>query len=99
MMSTLLSGGLPLVSALQTAGASIQSRRLAVAVTAATHKVCEGHPLARSLEEAGRFPPLLVGKVEGGESTRALSPILTSPPPLFKIYIDSTHTPALSLLD
>ncbi len=99
MMSTLLSGGLPLVSALQTAGASIQSRHLAVAVTAATHKVCEGHPLARSLEEAGRFPQLSVEMIEVGESTGALSQMLTSVAEFYEEDVDAALAAALSLME
>jgi type IV pilus assembly protein PilC len=56
MMSTLLSGGLPLLPALQTAGESIQSHSLTEAITKAAQGVREGRPLARSLHETGAFP-------------------------------------------
>ncbi|HLH09646.1 MAG TPA: type II secretion system F family protein, partial [Terriglobales bacterium] len=44
MLGTLLSGGLPLVPSLETAGSSMQSRAIADAIAEASHKVREGRP-------------------------------------------------------
>src|SRR6185312_2690777 len=77
-MSTLLSGGLPLVQALDTAGNSMESKLVARAVLDSVHKVREGQPLSRSLEESGVFPELAYEMVEVGESTGALPAMLTS---------------------
>src|SRR5262245_41128958 len=72
MMATLLAGGLPLVPALETAGASMESRVLANAIDESAERVRQGLPLARSLEETKVFPDLAVEMVEVGESTGAL---------------------------
>jgi type IV pilus assembly protein PilC len=99
MMATLLAGGLPLVPALETAGASIQSREVAGAVTAAAQRVREGQPLARSLEASGRFPELSVEMIEVGESTGALPQMLTSVAEFYEEDVETALTAALSLIE
>jgi type IV pilus assembly protein PilC len=99
MMSTLLSGGLPLVPALSTAGASIESREIAVAVVEAAQRVREGQPLARSLQDAKRFPELAIEMIEVGESTGALPQMLTSVAEFFEEDVETALATALSLVE
>jgi type IV pilus assembly protein PilC len=99
MMATLLSGGLPLVPALQTAGASIQSGRLAQAVAEAAKQVREGLPLARSLEKSRRFPDLAVEMIEVGESTGALPQMLTSVAEFYEEDVEASLAAAMSLIE
>jgi type IV pilus assembly protein PilC len=99
MMSTLLTGGLPLVPALETAGQSIQSREVANAVTAAAKMVSEGQPLARSLAESKRFPVLSVEMIEVGESTGALPQMLASVADFYEEDVENALTAALSLIE
>jgi type IV pilus assembly protein PilC len=77
-LSTLLQGGLPLVPAMETAGASMSSRKVVNGISAATTTVREGRGLAKSLEDQKIFPDLAVEMVEVGESTGALPSMLTS---------------------
>jgi type IV pilus assembly protein PilC len=99
MMATLLSGGLPLLPALQTAGASIQSGRLAQAIVEAAMQVREGFPLARSLEKSRRFPDLAVEMIEVGESTGALPQMLTSVAEFYEEDVESSLAAAMSLIE
>lgn len=99
MMATLLSGGLPLVPALETAGSSIQSRYVANAVKYATQKVREGRPLAKSLEETKAFPDLTVEMIEVGESTGALPVMLTSVAEFFEEDVQNALAAAMSLIE
>ncbi len=99
MMSTLLSGGLPLVTALETAGASIQSTALAKAITTASRAVREGRPLARSLLETGKFPPLSVEMIEVGESTGALPQMLSSVAEFYEEDVETALSATLSLVE
>jgi type IV pilus assembly protein PilC len=99
MTATLLSGGLPLVSALQTAGSSMQSPELAAAVAGATQKVREGNALAHSLESSGRFPALAVEMIEVGESTGALSQMLTSVAEFYEEDVETALAAALALME
>ena len=78
ILSTLLQGGLPLVPAMQTAGASMSSRQILNGILNATERVKEGQSLAKSLETEKIFPDLAVEMLEVGESTGALPAMLGS---------------------
>jgi type IV pilus assembly protein PilC len=99
MLGTLLSGGLPLVPSLETAGASMQSRSLADSIADASHKVREGQPLSRSLEETNRFPELSVEMIEVGESTGALPAMLNSVAEFYEEDVQTALTAAMSLIE
>lgn len=98
-MATLLSGGLPLVQALETAGASIESKLLSKSVLDSVVKVREGRSLSRSLEETGVFPELAYEMVEVGESTGALPAMLTSVAEFLEEDVQTALSAALSLIE
>jgi len=99
MLSTLLSGGIPLMPALQTAADSMQSRLISSATMKAAEKVREGSPLARSLEEAAVFPDLAVEMIEVGESTGALPAMLNSVADFYEEDVQTALVAALSLIE
>ena len=98
-MSTLLSGGLPLVQALETAGNSMESKLLANAILDCVNKVREGRPLSKSLEETKVFPELAYEMVEVGESTGALPAMLTSVAEFLEEDVQTALAAALSLIE
>jgi type IV pilus assembly protein PilC len=98
-LATLLTGGLPLVQALETAGASMESRVLSMAVLQAVQKVREGRSLSHSLEETGVFPELAYEMTEVGESTGALPAMLTSVAEFFEEDVQTALSAALSLIE
>lgn len=77
-LATLLTGGTPLVSALQTAAESITSRLLQGTVGRATHMVREGESLHGALSASKVMPELALDMIEVGESSGALAPMLNS---------------------
>ena len=77
-LATLLTGGTPLVSALQTASESITSRLLQGTVGRATQMVREGESLHGALSASGVMPDLALDMIEVGESSGALAPMLNS---------------------
>jgi type IV pilus assembly protein PilC len=99
MLGTLLSGGLPLVPSLQTAGDSMSSRSLAQGITGATRRVKEGQPLYKSLEEHTSIPELAIEMVEVGESTGALPQMLTSVAEFFEEDVQNALAAAMSLIE
>jgi type IV pilus assembly protein PilC len=99
MMSTLLQGGLPLVSALETAGSSIQSRAISNAVVAASGRVREGRSLAQSLKDTGVIPELAIGMIEVGESTGALPQMLSSVAEFYEEDVETALAASLSLIE
>ncbi len=77
-LSTLLTGGTPLVAGLQTAGDAIESKLLRGTISSATQRVREGESLHSALSSTGIMPELALDMIEVGESSGALAPMLTS---------------------
>jgi type IV pilus assembly protein PilC len=77
-LSTLLTGGTPLVAGLQTATEAITSKLLKSTVAQATQMVREGESLHAALSSKGVMPEMAVDMIEVGESSGAISPMLNS---------------------
>jgi type IV pilus assembly protein PilC len=99
MMSTLLSGGLPLVTSLETAGQSMSSRLIVSGIEEASRSVREGRTLAHSLEQTEVFPELAVEMVEVGEATGALPTMLNSIAEFYEEDVQTALTAAMSLIE
>ena len=99
MLSTLLSGGLSLVPALETAGESMQSHLISYGISGATRLVREGQPLARSLETASVFPDMAVEMIEVGESTGALPAMLNSVAEFYEEDVTNALATAMALIE
>ena len=99
MLSTLLAGGMPLVPSLETAGASMSSRRILNGVQEAAGRVREGRSLARSLEEQKMFPDLSVEMIEVGESTGALPAMLNSVAEFYEEDVQTALGAAMALIE
>ena len=99
MLSTLLSGGMPLVPSLQTAGESMSSRRILNGVADAAIRVREGQPLAKSLEDQKMFPGLSVEMIEVGESTGALPAMLNSVAEFYEEDVQTALGAAMALIE
>ncbi len=99
MLSTLLQGGIPLVPAMETAGASMTSRKVLNGVSAAASRVREGQGLAKSLEEQGIFPDLAVEMMEVGESTGALPAMLNSVAEFYEEDVQTALGATMALIE
>jgi type IV pilus assembly protein PilC len=77
-LATLLTGGTPLVAALQTASDSIGSRLVRGSVTQSAQMVREGESLHGALSATRVMPDMALDMIEVGESSGALSPMLNS---------------------
>ena len=98
-LSTLLSGGLPLVPSLETAARSISSRRVAQAVVSSITTVREGKSLADSLSETKVIPSLATEMISVGEQTGALPQMLNSVAEFFEEDVATALTAALALIE
>jgi type IV pilus assembly protein PilC len=99
MLSTLLTGGMPLVPSLETAGASMTSRKILNGIENAAVRVREGQSLARSLEEQKIFPDLSVEMIEVGESTGALPAMLSSVAEFYEEDVQTALAAAMALIE
>jgi len=99
VLSTLLTGGIPLVQGLETAGDSLGTPLLGKMLEKAGKMVREGQPLSSSLAQTGIFPELSVDMIEVGESTGALPAMLTSVAEFYEEDVNTKMTAALSLIE
>jgi type IV pilus assembly protein PilC len=98
-LSTLLTGGLPLVPSLETAAKSIDSKQIAKAVISSVESVREGKGLARSLDMTKVFPELSIEMIEVGESTGALPQMLNSVAEFFEEDVQTRLGAIMSLIE
>ena len=98
-LSTLLTGGTPLVAGLQTATDAITSKLLRVTVAQATQMVREGESLHVALASKGVIPKLAVDMIEVGESSGALSPMLNSVAEFYEEEVNLRLSALVSLIE
>jgi type IV pilus assembly protein PilC len=98
-LSTLLTGGLPLVPSLDTAARSISSRRVSKAVLESITTVREGKSLADALVETKVMPDLATEMIAVGEQTGALPQMLNSVAEFFEEDVATALTAALALIE
>jgi len=98
-LSTLLTGGLPLVPSLETAARSIASRKVSKAVMTSIETVREGKSLAESLNKTEVFPTLATEMIAVGEQTGALPAMLNSVSEFFEEDVATALTAALALIE
>ncbi len=75
-LSILAASGVPVLEALRIAGQVVSNLPMREAVITAAHKVREGAPLARSLEQSGYFTPMTVNLIASGEASGNLEEML-----------------------
>jgi type IV pilus assembly protein PilC len=75
-MATVLSGGTPLVDALEISRGAISNRFVSRGLAAATAEIREGSTLATALERPQIFPKLAMEMLSVGEETGSLEPML-----------------------
>ena len=99
ILSTLLTGGIPLVQSLETAADSLSTPVMRTAIETAGRMVREGQPLSASLRASKMFPPLALDMIEVGESTGALPAMLNSVAEFFEEDVNTRMTATLSLIE
>jgi len=99
VLSTLLTGGIPLVQGLETAADSLGTALLRKALDKTGKMVREGQSLSGSLSTTGIFPPLAIDMIEVGESTGALPAMLSSVAEFYEDDVNTKMTASLSLIE
>ncbi len=75
-LATILSGGIPMLQALEMVAKSVTNRVLTMKLLFVQERVRQGSSLAHALEEAGIMPPMTIRMIEVGEATGALETML-----------------------
>ena len=99
-LSTLISGGLPIASALQTVGEIVGNTRYKEVIFDARDKVRKGEPISSVLARAPEvFPPVFIQMTLVGEKTGTLDSTLMNIVNFYKKEIDRTIDNLLSILE
>ena len=99
ILSTSLTGGIPVVQALETARQSVTSPLMQHSLDAATRQVREGKPLSEGLAERGFFPELAIQMVQVGESSGALPQMLNSVAEFYEEDVSTSLAALLTLIE
>jgi type IV pilus assembly protein PilC len=99
VLSTLLIGGIPLVTALETAADSLGTILLRKTLERTGRMVREGQTLSGSLASSKMFPPLAIDMIEVGESTGALPAMLNSVAEFYEDDVSTRMAAVLSLIE
>jgi len=99
VLSTVLTGGIPLMQGLETASDSLGTVLLQRTLEKASKMVKEGQALSGALKATGIFPALSIDMIEVGESTGALPVMLTSVAEFYEDDVTTKMTAALSLIE
>jgi type IV pilus assembly protein PilC len=98
-MATLLQGGLPIVSSLETARASVTSPLLAQAILRAKEEVTSGRSLSASLRLSAFLPATALDMLEVGEATGALPNMLESLAEFYEEDVNIDLSTLVALVD
>ena len=98
-LSTLLAGGSPLVTALDTSADAMGSKLISTSVRKAGAQVREGIPLHTALHETKVMPDLALEMIEVGEASGALAPMLTSVAEFYEQEVDLKLTAILAWVE
>ena len=98
-LGTLLGGGTPMVPALEIASQSITNQAVSSKVFGIVQNVREGEPLWRSLEETGVVTDLAVEMIKVGESTGALTEMLSNVSEFYDEEIEARLTRVVTAIE
>jgi general secretion pathway protein F len=98
-LSTLLSGGLPIVRALGTARDVASNAVLGRAIDAARESITEGTSIAGPLRASGEFPPLVTHMIEVGERSGELEAMLAKVADTYEEQVETTVSRLTALLE
>ncbi|MCX7973379.1 MAG: type II secretion system F family protein [Candidatus Aminicenantes bacterium] len=98
-LSTLVSGGVPMLESLQITATTAGNVIIEKAVLDARKMVAEGRSLNESLAETGQFPFMLTQMVSVGEATGTLDEMLAKLADFFDEEVDTAVAALLSVLE
>jgi general secretion pathway protein F len=98
-MATLLTGGVPLVTALGIVKSVVDNKVLEMAVEEAKENITEGQNISEPLKRSGEFPSLLIHMISIGERTGELPSMLEMVAENYKDQVNAKVERMTSLLE
>ncbi len=97
-LSTLLTGGVPMLNSLGIVRNVVSNEILAEAIDNARDNISEGESIAAPLKKSGEFPPIVIHMVSIGEKTGELENMLTQVSDAFDFQVKNAVDGMTSLL-
>jgi type IV pilus assembly protein PilC len=98
-LSTLVSGGVPMLEALRITSSTSGNIIIESSVMGARQKVAEGKSLTDAFREAGQFPFMLTQMVSVGEATGTLDEMLSKLADFYDEEVDASVSSLLSVME
>jgi type IV pilus assembly protein PilC len=98
-LSTLVSGGVPMLESLKITSSTANNVLLEAAMMDARQKVAEGQSLTEALKQTGHFPFMLTQMVSVGEATGTLDEMLTKLADFYDEEVDAAVSSILSVME
>lgn len=98
-LSTLLAGGIPLVSACETSVTAVSNKYISSAIGPAIDKVRQGQAFHDALDQAEVFPHMAIDMIKVGEATGSLDEMLSSVADYFDEKVEVRMQRLLSLVE
>lgn len=98
-LGTLLAGGIPLVSALETAVSAVGNRHIGSSLAPVIDEVRQGQAFHDALDRTGTFPHLSINMVKVGEATGSLDEMLNSVSEYFDESVETRVQRLLTLVE
>lgn len=98
-LATLLSSGVPLLTALDIVRNIITNTRLREVIEETRNNVREGQPVGETLRKSGEFPPLVTHMIAIGEKTGDLERMLERIADTYDAEVDNTLSTLTTLLE
>lgn len=97
-LATLLTSGVPILTALNIVKSVVGNDIIAAAVELAAKNISEGQPIAPPLKASGEFDPIVIHMITIGERTGELEPMLAKVADAYDGQVDNTVNALTSLL-
>ncbi|MGZ3686749.1 MAG: type II secretion system inner membrane protein GspF [Bdellovibrionota bacterium] len=98
-MSTLLSSGVPILTAMNIARNLVDNVPIAKAISEARENITEGQSIADPLKRSGQFPPMVIHMIAIGEKTGELPDMLENVALTYEDQVNSQIDSMTSLLE
>ncbi len=98
-MSTMLSGGIPLVPALRTTAGAVSNVVYVGGIERATQEVSEGRSLWEALDDTGVMSDLAIEMMKVGEATGAMAQMLSDVAEFYDEQVDESMTRVVALFE
>ncbi len=98
-MSTMISSGVPILSALDIVAKTSGNKTVELGVLEAAKSIAEGQTLAEPLDATGVFPPMVIHMISIGESTGALDAMLEKIADFYDDEVDVAVESLTSLIE